>query len=104
MIGSWVERCLWTTPAQLAAFDENNDPFAGLAVPKDMRIRHSAGPAVHRAVKTNLGAANRRHALGHFSEIWRWLARLRSCVPNPTWSNLPLSGLFVGGCCKTSCG
>ncbi|CEJ88716.1 conserved hypothetical protein; putative membrane protein [Hyphomicrobium sp. GJ21] len=86
----------WSTPQPLAGFDENS-PFAGLTIPKDVTINRQvlADPA----------------ELTPEIEIW---ARLKDGTPlvtaakrgngrlvlfhvtaNSDWSNLPMSGLFV---------
>jgi len=86
----------WSTPQPLAGFDENS-PFAGLTIPKDVTINRQvlADPA----------------ELTPEVEIW---ARLKDGTPlvtaakhgngrlvlfhvtaNSDWSNLPMSGLFV---------
>jgi len=86
----------WSTPQPLAPFDENS-PFAGLTIPKDVTINRQvlADPA----------------ELTPEVEIW---ARLKDGTPlvtatkrgngrlvlfhvtaNSDWSNLPMSGLFV---------
>jgi len=86
----------WSTPQPLAAFDENS-PFAGLAIPKDVTVNRQvlADPS----------------ELTPDVEIW---ARLQDGTPlvtatkrgngrlvlfhvtaNSDWSNLPMSGLFV---------
>jgi len=86
----------WSTPQQLAPFDEKS-PFAGLTIPKDVTVNRQvlADPA----------------ELTPEVEIW---ARLKDGTPlvtatkrgngrlvlfhvtaNSDWSNLPMSGLFV---------
>ena len=86
----------WSTPQPLAPFDENS-PFAGLTIPKDVTVTRQvlADPA----------------ELTPEVEIW---ARLKDGTPlvtakklgngrlvlfhvtaNSDWSNLPMSGLFV---------
>ena len=86
----------WSTPQPLAGFDENS-PFAGLTIPKDVTVNRQvlADPA----------------ELTPEVEIW---ARLKDGTPlvtakklgngrlvlfhvtaNSDWSNLPMSGLFV---------
>ncbi|MGB4866359.1 MAG: hypothetical protein WBP38_10750, partial [Hyphomicrobium sp.] len=86
----------WSSPQQLAAFDESS-PFAGLPIPADVSINRQvlADPAM----------------LTPDVEIW---ARLKDGTPlvtatkhengrlvlfhvtaNSDWSNLPISGLFV---------
>jgi len=86
----------WSTPQALASFDENS-PFAGLSIPKDVSVNRQvlADPA----------------QLTPDVEIW---ARLKDGTPlvtaakrgngrlvlfhvtaNSDWSNLPMSGLFV---------
>jgi hypothetical protein len=86
----------WSTPQPLAAFDENS-PFSGLTIPKDVTVNRQvlADPA----------------ELTPEVEIW---ARLKDGTPlvtatkhgngrlvlfhvtaNSDWSNLPMSGLFV---------
>ena len=85
----------WTTPAQLAAFDENS-PFAGLAVPKDVRIRRQvlAQPSIGLSKKTWARLTDGTPLVTSQKFGAGWLVFVHTSA-NPTWSNLPLSGLFV---------
>jgi len=85
----------WTKPLPLANFDQNS-PFAGLAVPKEVTINRQvlAEPTVDLQKKTwarledgtPLVTADRRG---------KGMVVLVHTTANPDWSNLPLSGLFV---------
>lgn len=86
----------WSKPAKLAAFGEQS-LFHGLAVPTDVTVKRQvlAQPATDLADKTwarlddgtPLVTAERR------GKGWLVLAHITA---NAQWSNLPLSGLFVG--------
>ncbi len=85
----------WTQPLPLAAFDQQS-PFAGLAVPKEITVARQvlAEPSVDLQRKTwarledgtPLVTADRRS---------KGLIVLVHTTANPDWSNLPMSGLFV---------
>ena len=85
----------WSTPQQLAAFDDTS-PFYGLTPPRDVTIRRQvlSDPAAGRQAKvwarlkdgTPLVSAARR------GDGWLVLFHITA---NSDWSNLPMSGLFV---------
>lgn len=85
----------WTEPMPLAPF-EAGSPFAGLAVPGDVRVRRQvlAEPSLALAERswarltdgTPLVTAERR------GQGWLVLVHVTA---GPEWSNLPMSGLFV---------
>jgi len=86
----------WSRPAKLAAFGEQS-LFHGLKIPADVTVKRQvlAQPATDLADKTwarlddgtPLVTAERR------GKGWLVLAHITA---NAQWSNLPLSGLFVG--------
>jgi len=86
----------WTKPAQLAAFGENS-PFAGLTIPEDVRIRRQvlAQPSVDLAHKTWARLTDGTPLVTAQKFEKGWLVFVHT-MANPTWSNLPISGLFVG--------
>ena len=72
-------------------------PFNGLAMPDEVTVsRQVLAEPARELCRPHLGAAGRRHAAGHRAAAW---ARAGSCCstspPVPTWSSLPLSGLYV---------
>jgi hypothetical protein len=85
----------WTKPLTLANFDQNS-PFAGLVVPKEVTVSRQvlAEPTVDLQKKTwarledgtPLVTADRRS---------KGMIILVHTTANPDWSNMPLSGLFV---------
>ena len=85
----------WTTPARLGPFDDAS-PFSGLTVPDDVLVQRQvlAEPSIDLAAKswsrledgTPLVTAERR------GDGWIVLFHVTA---NATWSNLPISGLFV---------
>jgi hypothetical protein len=85
----------WTKPLPLANFDQNS-PFAGLIVPKEVEVSRQvlAEPTVDLQKKTwarledgtPLVTADRRG---------KGMIILVHTTASPDWSNLPLSGLFV---------
>jgi hypothetical protein len=85
----------WTKPLTLANFDQNS-PFAGLVVPKEVTVSRQvlAEPTVDLQKKTwarledgtPLVTADRRN---------KGMIILVHTTANPDWSNMPLSGLFV---------
>jgi len=86
----------WTKPASLAPFGENS-PFAGLAIPKDVRIRRQllAQPSVDLQDKTWARLSDGTPLVTAQKFDKGWLVFVHT-MANPTWSNLPISGLFVG--------
>jgi len=85
----------WNEPAALASFGKSS-PFHGLKIPSDVRIRRQvlAQPSLDLADKTwarlndgtPLVTADRREK--------GWLVLVHTAA-NVSWSNLPISGLFV---------
>lgn len=85
----------WTKPLTLANFDQNS-PFAGLPVPKEVTVSRQvlAEPTVDLQKKTwarledgtPLVTADRRG---------KGMIILVHTTASPDWSNMPLSGLFV---------
>jgi hypothetical protein len=86
----------WSKPAALAAFPEHS-PFAGLAIPKDVRIRRQllAQPTVDLAEKTWARLTDGTPLVTAEKRGEGWLVFVHTTA-SPNWSNLPLSGLFVG--------
>lgn len=86
----------WSKPASLAPFGEKS-PFAGLAVPSDIRIRRLvlAQPSVDLPEKTWAQLTDGTPLVTAAKKGAGWLVFVHTTA-NPTWSNLPLSGLFVG--------
>ncbi len=85
----------WSEPAGLAAFP-GASPFAGLAVPPDVRVTRQvlAEPGADLATHTWASLADgtplvTRRAMGSGQIV------LFHVTSNADWSNLPLSGLFV---------
>ncbi len=90
----------WTEPMALAAFEEAG-PFAGLAVPAEVRVRRQvlAEPTLDLPERTWARLADgtplvtaRPVAAGGGAGGWIVLFHVTA---DPRWSNLPLSGLFV---------
>ena len=85
----------WTTPAQMLPFDDKG-PFAGLAIPNDIRINRQvlAEPTIDLNEKawvrlsdgTPLVTAERRGS--------GWIVLVHTTA-NTEWSNLPISALFI---------
>jgi hypothetical protein len=86
----------WTKPASLAAFPANS-PFAGLAVPKDVKINRQvlAQPSVDLPDKTWARLTDGTPIVTAERRGKGWLVFFHT-TSSPNWSNLPLSGLFVG--------
>ncbi|MDP6429598.1 MAG: DUF4159 domain-containing protein [Rhodospirillales bacterium] len=86
----------WTKPASLAPFPETS-PFAGLAVPKDVKIRRQvlAQPSVDLPEKTWARLTDGTPIVTAERRGKGWLVFVHT-TPSPNWSNLPLSGLYVG--------
>ncbi len=86
----------WTKPAQLAAFDKNS-PFAGLVVPQDVRVRRQvlAQPSHDLSKKTWARLTDGTPLVTSQKFGAGWLVFVHTSA-NPEWSDLPLSGLFVG--------
>ncbi len=86
----------WTKPASLAAFPPNS-PFAGLAVPKDVKINRQvlSQPNVDLPDKTWARLTDGTPIVTAERRGKGWLVFFHT-TSSPDWSNLPLSGLFVG--------
>ncbi len=85
----------WSQPAGLAAFAANS-PFAGLAVPEEIRVNRQmlAEPGTHLAAATWARLVDGTPLVTQAS---RGAGRvvLFHVTANADWSDLPLSGLFV---------
>ncbi|CCQ72733.1 DUF4159 domain-containing protein [Magnetospira sp. QH-2] len=85
----------WTKPLSLAAFPDDG-PFAGLAVPSDIKVRRQVLARPESVLLARVWArlkdgtplvTARRQGRG-------WLVLFHTTA-DPRWSDLPLSGLFV---------
>ncbi len=85
----------WTAPTSLAPFPEGS-PFAGLAIPDDVRVSSQvlAEPEVGLGDKTWARLEDGTPLVTAEPRGDGWLVLVHT-TGNPTWSNLPLSGLFV---------
>ncbi len=86
----------WARPVELAAFDDKS-PFFGLAVPADVRVRRQvlAEPALDLAERTWARLADGTPLVTVARRGRGWLVLIH-VTANVQWSDLPLSGLFVG--------
>lgn len=86
----------WAKPATLAPFDETS-PFHGLIIPSEIRIRRQvlAQPTVDLAEKTWARLGDGTPLVTAEKRGDGWLVFVHTTA-SPDWSNLPLSGLFVG--------
>ncbi len=86
----------WSKPAALASFSEKS-PFAGLVIPKDVRIHRQvlAQPTVDLPEKTWARLTDGTPLVTAEKRGDGWLVFVH-ITASPNWSNLPLSGLFVG--------
>jgi hypothetical protein len=86
----------WNRPVALAAFEETS-PFHGLGVPSEVRVSRQvlAQPALDLAEKTWARLADGTPLVTAEKRGKGWLVLMHSTA-NAQWSNLPLSGLFVG--------
>ena len=85
----------WERPATLAPFAESS-PFFGLAVPRDVRVGRQvlAQPAVGLADQTWAQLIDGTPLVTAAKQGDGWVILVHTTA-NTTWSNLPLSGLFV---------
>ncbi len=86
----------WTTPAKLMPF-EDKSPFAGLPIPTDIRINRQvlAQPTLDLNSKTWARLTDGTPLVTAERNGNGWLVLVHTTA-NTEWSNLPLSGLFVG--------
>lgn len=86
----------WERPVEIAPFDDKS-PFFGLAVPADVRVRRQvlAEPALDLAERTWARLADGTSLVTAAKRGKGWLV-LVHVTANAQWSDLPLSGLFVG--------
>jgi hypothetical protein len=86
----------WNRPVGLAPFEELS-PFHGLAVPGDVRVSRQvlAHPAPDLADKTWARLSDGTPLVTAEKRGKGWLVLIH-ITANAQWSNLPLSGLFVG--------
>lgn len=85
----------WSKPQPLGAFDAKS-PFAELAVPREVTVLRQvlAEPDIELAEKTWAQLADGTPLVTAAKRGRGWLI-LFHVTANPSWSNLPLSGLFV---------
>ncbi len=85
----------WNEPAPLAPFAPGT-PFAGLAVPADVRVHRQvlAEPALDLAAKTWARLADGTPLVTAERREHGWLVLVHTTA-NTAWSDLALSGLFV---------
>ncbi len=85
----------WSKPAGLAAFPKHS-PFHGLAVPGDVLVKRQvlAQPSQDLSQRTWASLADGTPIVTAVPKGQGWLV-LFHVTANASWSNLPLSGLFV---------
>ncbi len=85
----------WDKPATLAAFDDGS-PFYGLDIPADVTIQRQvlARPALDLADRTWARLSDGTPLVTAEKRGKGWLVLVHT-TGNTSWSNLPLSGLFV---------
>jgi hypothetical protein len=85
----------WETPAHLADFPPDS-PFAGLSVPSDVTVAKQvlAEPSVDLSAKTWARLTDGTPLVTGTKLGKGWLVLVHSSA-NTSWTNLPLSGLFV---------
>ncbi len=85
----------WAKPAALAAFSEGG-PFHGLDVPGDIQVSRQvlAQPSVDLADKTWARLSDGTPLVTADKRGKGWLVLVHTTA-NTSWSNLPISGLFV---------
>jgi hypothetical protein len=86
----------WERPVEIAPFDDKS-PFFGLTVPEDVRVRRQvlAEPALDLAERTWARLIDGTSLVTAARRGKGWLV-LVHVTANVQWSDLPLSGLFVG--------
>ena len=86
----------WERPVALAPFDDKS-PFAGLDIPQDARVRRQvlAEPELTLAERTWARLADGTPLVTAERRGRGWLV-LVHVTANAQWSDVPLSGLFVG--------
>jgi hypothetical protein len=86
----------WERPVELAPFDDKS-PFFGLPVSADVRVRRQvlAEPALDLAERTWAKLADGTPLVTAARRGRGWLVLIH-VTANAQWSDLPLSGLFVG--------
>jgi len=85
----------WRQPMGLMPFPENS-PFAGLSVPRDVRINRQvlAQPAPDLAQKTWARLSDGTPLVTADQREQGWIVLFHTS-PNTSWSSLPISGVFV---------
>lgn len=85
----------WSQPARLLPFEETS-PFAGLAIPPEVRIKRQvlAEPSLDLKTRTWLRLSDGTPLVTAERQGNGWLVLVHTTA-NTEWSNLPLSGLFV---------
>jgi uncharacterized protein DUF4159/aerotolerance regulator-like protein len=85
----------WEKPAHLAPFDAES-PFAGLAIPADVTVTRQvlAEPSLDLSSKTWARLTDGTPLVTAEKRGKGWLALMHTTA-DPSWSSLPISGLFV---------
>ena len=85
----------WSQPATLKAFDDKS-PFTGLQIPDDVFVQRQvlAQPALDLDKKTWARLSDGTPLVTAQRQGQGWLILIHTTA-NTSWSNLPLSGLFV---------
>lgn len=85
----------WAEPQHLAAFPDSS-PFRGLAIPKDVTISRQvlAEPSVELSERTWARLADGTPLVTAEQRGKGWII-LFHVTAGPSWSNLPLSGLYI---------
>lgn len=86
----------WAEPEKLLPFEENS-PFAGLNTPEDVRVSRQvlAEPSLDLNQKTWARLSDGTPLVTAEKKGSGWLVLVHTTA-NTDWSNLPISGLFVG--------
>ncbi|MGH6889267.1 MAG: DUF4159 domain-containing protein [Rhizomicrobium sp.] len=86
----------WAQPQHLAAFGEGS-PFRGLAVPPDVTVSRQilAEPSIELSERSWARLADGTPLVTGAPRGRGWIV-LFHVTANPSWSTLPLSGLYVG--------
>src|SRR6185437_2997331 len=85
----------WAKPQHLSAFS-NNSPFSGLSIPDDVTVSRQilAEPSVQLSDRTWARLADGTPLVTAEQRGKGWIV-LFHISANPSWSSLPLSGLYV---------
>jgi hypothetical protein len=86
----------WSRPAKLLPFGDSS-PFAGLRIPPDVRVQRQvlAEPTIDLNDKTWARLSDGTPLVTAAKQGQGWLILVHTTA-NTEWSNLPISGLFIG--------